>query len=76
MLAQRRHEFWRPSRQGRRVGAFQGELVLRAADRVVEGQVLNGLHVQRDAADIRGLAFQPPDHIVHGGGTISRAVSS
>ena len=38
------------------VRALQGELVLRAADRVVERQILHRLHVQRDARDVRRFA--------------------
>src|ERR1700683_4710650 len=52
-LAQCRYEFWSPSRQGSRIRAFQRELVLRAADGVIESQILNRLHVQRDARDAR-----------------------
>ncbi len=63
LLAQRRQQLGRPGRQCRVVGALERELVLGAADRVVQCEILNGLHVQRDARDGGGLAAQAADHI-------------
>jgi hypothetical protein len=42
---------------------FDGELILRAADPVLDGQVLHRLHVQRDSVDLRQLRLQSPDDV-------------
>ena len=76
LLAKRREQLRRPCGQRRRVGAFQGELILRAADGVVESQVLHGLHVQRDAGDVGGLGLQPPDDIGDARSALRCAASS
>ena len=47
-----------------RVGALERELVLRAADAVLDRQVLHRLHVERDALARRAsLRLQPPDDL-------------
>jgi hypothetical protein len=40
-------------------GVLEHELVLRAADRGVDRQVLHRLHVERDAGDVAVLLLQP-----------------
>ena len=45
----------------RRIGIFEAVLVLRAADAVIHGQILHGLHEQRDALDFFHLRLQPAD---------------
>jgi hypothetical protein len=51
LLAQLLHEFWHPGLELGRVGVFEHEMIRRAADRCVDGQILHRLHVQRDAGD-------------------------
>ncbi len=48
------------------VRVFQGVLILRAADAVIDGQVLNGLHVKLDARDLVQFRIQPADHLRSG----------
>jgi hypothetical protein len=53
----------RPGRELVGIGVLQRELVLGAADRGVDGQILHRLHVERDARDDAGrLALQAADH--------------
>ena len=35
-----------------RVGMLEAELILRPADAILDRQILNRLHVQRDAGDV------------------------
>ncbi len=52
-----------PDAQLVRIGILDGELVLRAADTVLDRQVLHRLHVQRDAFDARHSRLQIADHV-------------
>jgi len=52
------------------IGVLQHELVLRAADRRVDRQVLDRLHVERDAGDILRLPLQPADHVAGRGAAL------
>ena len=45
------------------IGVLEHELVGRAADRGVDGQVLHRLHVERDADDAGDLLLQPADDL-------------
>ena len=60
-LRQPLDELRHPRAELRRVGRLDGELVLRAADAVLDRQVLHRLHVERDALDLRELRLQAPD---------------
>jgi hypothetical protein len=46
-----------------RIGILDDELILRAADAGVDGQVLHRLHVERDAGDVRGLFLEAADDV-------------
>ena len=46
---------------------MQHELVLRAAHRRIDRQILNRLQVEGDAANGAGLLFQPTDHVANQG---------
>ena len=46
-----------------RVGVLERVLVLRAADAVLDGQVLHRLHVERDAVDVGEPRLQPADDL-------------
>jgi hypothetical protein len=48
------------------VGVFEHEMVRRAADGRIDGQVLNRLHVERDAIDARNLVLQPANNLARG----------
>ena len=63
LLAQHVQQLRRPRRQSRGVGAFQSELILGAAHRRVEGQILHRLHVESDAGDAGRFAAQAADHV-------------
>ena len=58
LLTQARDELGRPGRERDRIRALERELVLRAADGVVESQVLHRLHVQRDARRCRSVSVR------------------
>ena len=64
------HHLGRPGRQLFRIGIFQTELILRAADAVFHRQVLHRLHVQRDALDAGNFLLQP----LHDGGHVVGAL--
>ena len=63
MAEQLGHQLRRPVIQFLQVGIFQRVLILRAADAVLDRQVLHRLHVQRDAVDFLELRLQSLDHI-------------
>src|SRR6185436_1057004 len=56
-LPKRGHDARRPRRQQRTVGRLQRELILRAADRAIERQVLQRLQIDRDSGDAGGLVL-------------------
>ena len=60
-LLQPRDQLRNPGGELVRIRVLQRELVLGAADRGVDGQVLHRLHVEIDAGDILHLALQPAD---------------
>ena len=45
------------------VGVFEHEMVLRAADRRIDGEILHRLHVERDADNAGRFAAQAPDDL-------------
>ena len=51
------------------------ELVLRAADAVLDGEVLHRLHVERDARHLRELRLQAADHLGRRRVALARAAS-
>ena len=57
------HERRNPGREIIVVRALHHELVLRAAHRRIDGDVLQRLHVERDADHARGLAREPADDL-------------
>ncbi len=57
-LVEALQQLWHPGREFRRVRVFEHELVLRAADRCVDRQILHRLHVERDAGDLGDLALR------------------
>ena len=63
MLAQLVDQLVRPGRQLVGVGALQRVLILRAAHDVVDGEVLQRLHVERDALRPASAWLQPPNDI-------------
>ena len=65
-LQQPRH----PDREFVRIGILQRELVLTAADRGVDRQILHRLHVQRNAGDAGDLAVDATDDLAGGGGSL------
>ncbi len=56
-------ELVNPLAQFVRIDRLDRELVLRAADAVLDRQVLHRLHEQRDAIDLRQLGLQAPDDL-------------
>ena len=62
----------RPAREFVGVGAVEGELVLRAADAVFDGQVLYGLHEEEDALAFRQPLFKTKDDFRRRGPLIVR----
>src|SRR5205085_8274264 len=52
--------------------ALQYELILRPAHRGIDGEVLDGLHIERDAADLSGFLLQSADDVA--GGELARVV--
>ena len=56
------HQLRRPEIQLIRVGVFERVLILRAADAVFDGQVLDRLHVKRDAINARQFGLQALHH--------------
>src|SRR3989442_7635336 len=62
-LPQTRHELRRPGTELRLVRVLQAVLELRPTDAILDGQVLDGLEVQRDPVDLRERRTQPADHL-------------
>ena len=62
-LAERFDQFGRPRVQLLCVRVFDGVLELGAAHPGVDGEVLHGLHVERDPLDLRQLRLEAADHL-------------
>src|SRR3990167_5271107 len=65
-LLQPLHEARHPDLEILGPGAFQHELVLRAADRRIDREILRRLHVERDAPNCGRVALQAPDDFARG----------
>src|SRR6267154_1206085 len=63
------HEARHPMSQLFRVHVLQAVLKLRAADAILDGEVLHRLHKERDAIDIGKLGLKAPDNV--GGGNLA-----
>ena len=55
------HQLRHPGGEFGRIGVFEHEIVRRAIDRRIDGQVLHRLHVERNAAHAGHFALQPLD---------------
>src|SRR3984893_1616736 len=63
------HEARDPIPQFFRVRVLQAVLKLRAADTILDGEVLHRLHEERDAVYLGKLRLEPPDYV--GGGNLA-----
>ncbi len=66
-LLQPLEDLGNPLGQVRRIHGLEGELVLRAADAVLDRQVLHRLHVERNALHPGKLRLQAPDDVACAG---------
>ena len=57
------------------IGVVQRILILRLGDAAADGDVLRGLHIERDALDLGEVGAQPREHLVHAA-ALSRAASA
>ena len=57
------HKARRPEAQLLRIGIFEAVLILRAADAVLDGQVLHRLHEERNALDVGQCRLQAADDL-------------
>ena len=62
-LLQALEQFRNPGRELVGIGVLEYKLILGAADRRVDGQILDRLHIERDAGDVLRFPLQPPDHV-------------
>ena len=66
-VAQRFEELPAPEIELRHVGVLEAVLILRAADPILDREVLHRLHVERDPGEVRHAALQAPDDSLDAG---------
>ena len=69
-LLQSLEQFRDPDHEFARVGVLEHEIVLRAADRCVDRQILDRLHVERDAGNVSRISFQAPNYVAGRGSAL------
>src|SRR5262249_4384683 len=69
-LLQALEQFRDPYREFAGVGVLEYEIVLRPADRCVDRQILDRLHVERDAGNVSRFPLQPSNYIAGRGSAL------